>query len=380
MSQLNESYYPANIQILPDHMHIRRRPRMYIGDTDVKGLHYLLFGLITNSVEEFSISPLDHVLVEFFPDGSCRVQDWGRGIPLERFSHSAELFFTAFIPGWKKDAKYWRKGGMLRGWLKFVNALSQRFRVEIARNGQLWLMEFERGEVIRPLSAIKATPESGTTITFWPDPEIFTSRPSFELPTILERLTDFAVANPGLRFVVRDHRCSPLVERDICYPQGLPSRVGELNQTRELVHPTVFYCQEKADDHEVEIALQWSMANEELMYFLVNGCRTSDGTPKIGFHRALSGTLRKFGRATGLLSGQYLGGERIRAGLTAILSVKVREPQWYGATKTKLANPEIQTFVETTMNKHFAEFLYAHPEEADAICGRIQFAGAGFGW
>lgn len=381
MSQLDEGYpYSQHVEVFPAITHIRLRPGMYIGHTDVRGLHHLLFELVRNVVDEFSASPLDYVLVEFFPDGSCRVQDWGRGIPLERAGPAPELLFTDFFLRWKKDAKYWCGSGLHGIGLKAVNGLSKRFRVKTARNGQLWRVEFERGEVTKPMSVIETTQESGTTITFWPDPEIFQTRPSFELPAILERLTDFAVVNPGLRFVVRDHRCSPLLEREILYPEGITSRVAELNRARELAHPTVFYCQEKADDHEVEIGLQWSMAKSELVCSLVNGHRTwANGTPETGFRRSLSGTLGRFGRKTGFLSGQRVDGETIRAGLTAVMSVKVREPSWAGATKARLGNPEIQTFVETTLNKHLTEFLYEHPEEADAICWRITLASKEFG-
>lgn len=337
-----------------------------------RSLHHILIELINNSVDEFSASPFDRIAVDFFPDGSCRVQDDGRGIPLESHGSSVGLILTIPGLGPKKAAKFACEGGLHGIGMKVTNALSQRFRVEIARDGQLWRMEFERGAVTTPLTALKPTQETGTAITFWPDPEIFTARPSFELQAILERLTEIAVLNPGLRFLVQDHRCTALFQREICFPQGLTQRVLELNRTRVPVHPTVFYYQDRADDHEVEIALQWSMANAELLVCFVNNCRTRrGGTPETGFHRALSGTFGRFSRATGLGANQNVGNERIRAGLTAIISVRVREPQWLGSTKSHLGNPEIQSYVETTMNKHLAEFFYRHPEESDAICGRM---------
>jgi len=322
MSRLDTVYALENIQIYRDLSHIRQRPGMYIGNTAEQGLCNLFFELIHNAVDEFSARPLNRVLIDFFPDGSCRVQDDGRGIPLEH----EESHFTQFrSPGWSKDAKFRSEGGLRGIGLRAVNALSRRLRVEIARAGQLWLMEFERGEATRPRSAIKPTQETGTSVTFWPDPEIFASLPRFDLPGILDRLTEFAVLYPGLRFEVSDQRCTPLYQREICFPRGLTQRVKELNQTRGAVHPTVFYCQERADNHEVEIALQWSLADAEILYCFVNNERTRRyGIPEIGFHRSLSATLGRFGRATGLLPNQGVSGATIRAGLTAILSVKVR--------------------------------------------------------
>jgi DNA gyrase subunit B len=255
-----------------------------------------------------------------------------------------------------------------------VNALSERLEVEVVRDGKLWRQEYERGKPLAKLKAVKPAKRTGTTVTFWPDPLIFQDEREFKFETLVQRLREMAFLNKGLEVRLIDNRIEPAVEENFKYNGGIVDFVKHLNAAREPVNKRVISFEAKAEKHEVEVALQWTTSYNESVFTFANNINTHEGgMHEEGFRRSLTRVITSYARSKGILKEKddALVGEDCREGLTAIVSVRLREPQFEGQTKTKLGNTEIRSFVETSMNQKFAEFMEEHPSEARAVCLKV---------
>jgi DNA gyrase subunit B len=352
---------------------------MYIGSTGPRGLHHLIYEVVDNAVDEAMAGFCDKITVELLPDGGCRVSDNGRGIPVDivkgEGKAAVEVVLTTLHSGGKFGGKGYQVSGGLHGvGVSVVNALSERLEVEIARDGYLWRQAYERGRRSTKLERVKPYKRStGTTVAFWPDPEIFTDEREFKFDTLVQRLREMAFLNRGLEIRLVDGRVEPAREEAFRYTGGIVDFVKHLNSSREALHKRVAYFSAKAENHELEIAMQWTNSYNESIFTFANNINTHEGgMHEEGFRRSLTRVITSYARSKGILKEKddALAGEDCREGLTGIVSVKLRSPQFEGQTKTKLGNTEIRSFVETSMNQRFAEFMEEHPGEARAICNK----------
>ena len=350
---------------------------MYIGSTGPRGLHHLVYEVVDNAVDEAMAGYCDRIIVELLADGGCRVSDNGRGIPVETIKgegkSAVEVVLTTLHAGGKFGGKSYQVAGGLHGvGVSVVNALSERLEVDVVRNGKLWHQTYHRGRPKAKLKAVKAAKRTGTTVAFWPDPEIFTEDREFRFDTLAQRLREMAFLNKGLEIRLTDHRIEPPRQEVFRYNGGIIDFVKHLNSSREAVHKRVAYFEAKGDNHELEVALQWNTGFNESVFTFANNINTHEGgMHEEGFRRSLTRAITGYARNKGIMKGDdALTGEDCREGLTAIVSVKLRQPQFEGQTKTKLGNTEIRSFVETSMNQRFGEFLEEHPGDARAICNK----------
>ncbi|MDQ4024863.1 MAG: DNA gyrase subunit B, partial [Actinomycetota bacterium] len=284
------------------------------------------------------------------------------------------VVLTTLHAGGKFEGKGYQVSGGLHGvGVSVVNALSERLELEIVRDGSFHRQEFERGRPLAPLKKVKPAKRTGTTVTFWPDPLIFTEERDFKLETLAQRLREMAFLNRGLEIRLIDRRVEPAEEETFRYTGGIVDFVKHLNSARDAVNKRPVYFEVKGEGHEVEVAMQWTtMFNEDVFTFANNINTHEGGMHEEGFRRALTRVVSKYARDKSILKEKddAFTGEDCREGLTAIVSVKLRDPQFEGQTKTKLGNTEIRSFVETSMNQRFAEFMEEHPTEARAICNK----------
>jgi DNA gyrase subunit B len=373
------NYTAQDITVLKGLDPVRQRPGMYIGSTGTRGLHHLVTEVVDNAVDEAMAGYADRIVVELLADGGCRVTDNGRGIPVEVIKEekkpAVEVVLTTLHAGGKFGGKSYQVSGGLHGvGVSVVNALSERLEIEVARNGKLWTQQYERGRPLAKLRPGKAIKRTGTTVAFWPDPEIFTEEREFKFDTLAQRLREMAFLTKGLEIRLIDKRVEPEAREDFRYTGGIIDFVKHLNSSRDAVHKRVIYFESKADQHELEVALQWTTSFTESVLTFANNINTHEGgMHEEGFRRSLTRVVTSYARSKGILKEKDEGliGEDCREGLTAIVSVKLRSPQFEGQTKTKLGNTEIRSFVETSMNEKFAEFMEEHPTEARAICIKI---------
>jgi DNA gyrase subunit B len=351
---------------------------MYIGTTGSRGLHHLVYEVVDNAVDEAMAGFCDRITVELLADGGCKVTDNGRGIPVDIVKGTGkaavEVVLTTLHAGGKFGGKGYQVSGGLHGvGVSVVNALSERLEVLVVRDGKLWRQEYERGKPLAKLKAVKPAKRTGTTVTFWPDPEIFTDERDFKFDTLVQRLREMAFLNKGLEISLIDHRTEPAQQEKFRYTGGIVDFVKHLNSARDPVNKRITSFEAKADQHEVEIAMQWTNSFNESVFTFANNINTHEGgMHEEGFRRALTRVITRYARDKSILKekDEALIGEDCREGLTAIVSVKVRNPQFEGQTKTKLGNTEIRSFVETSVNQRFAEFLEEHPGDARAICNK----------
>ncbi|CAN5559879.1 DNA topoisomerase (ATP-hydrolyzing) subunit B [soil metagenome] len=356
---------------------------MYIGSTGIRGLHHLIYEVVDNAVDEAMAGFCDKITVELLADGGCRVSDNGRGIPVDTVKGegktAVEVVLTTLHAGGKFGGKGYQVSGGLHGvGVSVVNALSERLEIEVARDGHLWRQAYQRGARLSKLEKVKPWKRStGTTVTFWPDPEIFTDEREFRFDTLVQRLREMAFLNRGLEIRLVDQRIEPQVEETWRYTGGIVDFVRHLNLSRDAAHKRIAYFDAKAEDHELEIAMQWTSSYNESVFTFANNINTHEGgMHEEGFRRSLTRVITTYARAKGILRDKddALIGEDCREGLTAIISVKLRNPQFEGQTKTKLGNTEIRSFVETSMNQRLAEFFEEHPGDARAICAKAMAA------
>ncbi len=370
---INE-YTAEDIKILKGLQAVRKRPAMYIGSTGPEGLHHLVYEVVDNSVDEALAGYCKNIEVILHHDGSCTVIDDGRGIPTEphpgdpRGRSAAEIVLTELHAGGKFEAKAYRVSGGLHGvGVSVVNALSEWLEVEIKRNGKVYVQKFQRGVPVTPLEVIGKTRSTGTKVTFKPDSEIFETT-EFSYETLSQRLRELAFLNKGLRISIADERTGK--KQEFYYKGGIVSFVEHLNKNKTPLHPKPVYISGEREGIMVEIALQYNDSYTETIYTFANNINTREGgTHLIGFKSALTRTANHYAQSSGLIKNGKLtlSGDDIREGLTAVISVKVPEPQFEGQTKMKLGNTEVKGIVESIVNDQLGQFLEEHPAYAKKI-------------
>ena len=382
----NHEYNASSITVLEGLEAVRKRPGMYIGSTGERGLHHLLTEVVDNAVDEAMAGHATRVEVTLLADGGARVVDDGRGIPVELHpvhqKPTLEIVLTTLHAGGKFDSDSYAVSGGLHGvGVSVVNALSTAMDMEIYRHDKVWTQRYERS-VPGPLVEGAATDRTGTSVTFWADPEIFETT-EYNAETVARRLQEMAFLNKGLTITLRDERVSDedsvedaegktarVKERAYHYPGGLEDFVKHINHTREAIHKNVISFEAKGDGVEVEVAMQWNTGYSESVYTFANTINTAEGgTHEEGFRAALTRVVNVYAREKKLLKEKdtNLTGDDIREGLAAIISIKLAEPQFEGQTKQKLGNTEAKTFVQTNANERLADWFERNPSDARTV-------------
>ena len=368
------SYGAKDITVLEGLEAVRKRPGMYIGSTGPRGLHHLVYEIVDNSVDEALAGHNESVSVTIHPDNSVTVTDSGRGIPVgimeKEGRPAAEVVLTVLHAGGKfGDGGGYKVSGGLHGvGSSVVNALSETLHLQVKTDGFVWDQDYERGRPVTDLVKGEATKETGTSMTWLPDSEIFESL-DHDFATLTDRLRETAFLTRGLKIDLKDERAEGS-EVSFKYDGGIEDFVRYLNENKEPMHEKVVYFEGDEDDGAVEVAMQWNSSYQESIFSFANNINTHEGgTHLSGFRSALTRTLNAYARGKGILKEKddNLAGEDVREGLTAVISVKLHDPQFEGQTKTKLGNQEIRGLVEETVNRKLAEFLEENPAEGRRI-------------
>ena len=371
------SYGAADITVLEGLEAVRKRPGMYIGSTGPRGLHHLVYEIVDNAVDEALAGYCDTVAITIHPDNSVTVSDNGRGIPVgimeKEGRPAAEVVLTVLHAGGKfGDGGGYKVSGGLHGvGSSVVNALSERLHLKIQTDGAVWEQDYERGKPQTKLEQGAKSDEHGTEITFLPDLEIF-EEIEYDFQTLAERMRETAFLTRGLKIALTDERGEGQ-SVEFQYDGGIEDFVVHLNANKDVLQKKPIYFEGEKDDGEVEVAMQWNNSYQESIFTFANNINTHEGgTHLSGFRAALTRTLNAYARAKGLLKekDENLSGEDVREGLTAVISVKLHDPQFEGQTKTKLGNPPIKSLVEETVNRKLAEFLDENPPEAKRIISK----------
>jgi DNA gyrase subunit B len=375
------SYDAGSITVLEGLEAVRKRPGMYIGSTGERGLHHLVYEVVDNAVDEALAGYCDTIDVTLLPDSGVRVRDNGRGIPVDEHpvEHrpAVEVVMTTLHAGGKFDGKSYAVSGGLHGvGVSVVNALSMLLEVEVRRDGYVWTQDYERGDPMGPLVRGEPASDTGTTITFWPDDAIFeTTEWSYE--TLSRRLQEMAFLNKDLAISIVDERQAEPRSARYQYAGGIADFVRYINASKDAIHGSVIDFEEEADGIAVEIAMQWSSAYTESVHTFANTINTAEGgTHEEGFRAALTSIVNRYARDQKLLreKDDNLTGDDVREGLTAIVSVKLAEPQFEGQTKTKLGNTEAKSFVQKACNDHLRDWFDRNPGEAKEIINKASQA------
>jgi DNA gyrase subunit B len=373
-SKADASYGAADITVLEGLEAVRKRPGMYIGSTGPRGLHHLVYEIVDNSVDEALAGYCDEVRIVLHPDNSVTVSDDGRGIPVgimeKEGRPAAEVVLTVLHAGGKfGDGGGYKVSGGLHGvGSSVVNALSERLHLKIQTDGSVWEQDYERGKPQNKLEKGAPSDAHGTEITFLPDLEIF-EEIEYDFQTLVDRMRETAFLTRGLKIELIDER-GETNSVTFQYEGGIEDFVLHLNENKDTLHKKPIYFQGEKDDGEVEVAMQWNNSYQESIFSFANNINTHEGgTHLSGFRSALTRTLNAYARSKGMLKEKddNLAGEDVREGLTAVISVKLHDPQFEGQTKTKLGNPPIRSLVEETTNRKLAEFLEENPAEAKRI-------------
>jgi DNA gyrase subunit B len=372
------AYDARSITVLEGLEAVRKRPSMYIGSTGERGLHHLVYEVVDNAVDEALAGFCDRIEVTLLADGGVRVADNGRGIPVDdhpaEHRPAVEVVLTTLHAGGKFDAKSYAVSGGLHGvGVSVVNALSARLQVEIRRDGFVWRQAYAQGDPTSPLRRGEPTEETGTVVTFWPDTEVFeTTEWSFE--TLSRRLQEMAFLNRGLRIILIDERPEHINGEphvvNFRYEGGIADFVRYINASKEPVHTSVIEFGDEAPGISAEVAMQWTGSYAESVHTFANTINTAEGgTHEEGFRSALTNVVNRYAREQNALREKdaNLLGEDVREGLTAILHVKLAEPQFEGQTKTKLGNTEARSFVQKVCYDHLRDWFERNPGEAKAI-------------
>jgi len=372
-----EEYKAKQITVLDGLAPVRRRPAMFIGSTGSIGLHHLIFEVTDNSLDESIAGYCNKISVELLPESKVRVSDNGRGIPVDIHKPTGvsalEVVMTKLHAGAKFDTSVYKVAGGLHGvGVSAVNALSAWLKAEVKRDGKLWVQEYERGRPLKKVRAQGKAEGTGTVITFQPDPEIF-PKINFSWETILNHLRQQAYLTRGIKIKLVDAR-SPRERSHIFYFEGgISSFIRWLNRTNEPRHENIFYVKKEFENIIVEIGLQYTNDYKETLLGFANNIHTTDGgTHIVGFRSALTRVLNSYGREKQYLKEKdpNLSGDDVREGLTGVVSVKIREPQFEGQTKSRLGNSEARTAVDAVFSETFKNFLEEHPKDAEAVIRR----------
>ena len=380
-TEVNNEYGADQIQILEGLEAVRKRPGMYIGSTSIRGLHHLVYEIVDNSVDEALAGYCTEINVSIEKDNSITVIDNGRGIPVG-INHKAnkpavEVVFTVLHAGGKFGGGGYKVSGGLHGvGASVVNALSEWLEVRIHKDGKLYQQRYERGKVMYPLKEIGTTDHNGTEVRFLPDKEIF-EETEFDYNTLRQRLREMAFLTKGIKIVLRDNRLEEPKIRTFHYEGGIKEYVEYLNKSKENLYNDIIYCEGQRGDVYVEVALQHNDSYQESTYSFVNNITTPEGgTHLTGFRNAITKTFNDYARSMKLLkdSDPNLSGEDLREGLTAIISIKISEPQFEGQTKQKLGNSEARGAVESVVSEQLTYFLEQNPSIAKIICDKAALA------
>jgi DNA gyrase subunit B len=374
------TYDASSIQVLEGLEAVKRRPGMYIGSTGPRGLHHLVWEIVDNSIDEALAGYCSEILITVHTDNSVSVSDDGRGLPvgnMEKYGKSAaEVIMTTLHAGGKFDGSGYKVSGGLHGvGASVVNALSEWLELEVRREGHVWSQRYERGFPKGALTKdrkLKRGEGTGTTISFMPDPEVFTETMELSFDTLTRRFRESAFLNKNLKIRLIDEREE---DRDVTYQYegGIRDFVAHINDAKDPVHKSVFYLERDEEVGAVEVALQWNSGFQDSVFTFANNINTHEGGAHLsGFRSALSRTINAYARQKGILKEkeENLTGDDIREGLAAVISIKLGEPQFEGQTKTKLGNTEVKGLVESATNKYLAEFLEERPAEAKAIINK----------
>lgn len=386
MAEENKNNYGAeSIQVLEGLSAVRKRPGMYIGTTDVAGLHHMLWEVVDNSIDEALAGHCKNIHVTIHPDNSISVQDDGRGIPVEKHAKTGksalETVMTILHAGGKFGGGGYKVSGGLHGvGISVVNALSETTRAEIHRNGKIYVQEYSRGNTEGELKEIGTSESTGTKITFKADSEIFDTT-TFDFKTIQNRLRQQAYLTKGVRIYLFDEReiadnKNPQ-KYQFYFEGGIKSYIQHLNKNKDKVGDKIFYIDKEAEEGAIEIALQYSKNFQEHIFTFANNIYTPEGGMHLtGFRSALTRTINNYARKAGFLKEKdnNLTAEDVREGITAVISVKLGDPQFEGQTKSKLGNAEMRTAVESAFGEHFVAFLDENPNDAKAIFEKCNLA------
>ncbi len=375
-----KKYDATTIQVLEGLEAVRKRPAMYIGDTGKRGLHHLVYEVVDNSIDEVMGGHCDKIDVVVHADDSVTIIDNGRGIPVgihKKMKKSAvEVVLTTLHAGGKFDHRAYKVSGGLHGvGVSCVNALSEWLEVEIKREGKIFHQEYVRGKATSKIKELGKSKKTGTGITFKPDEEIFTENIVFSYDILSTRLRELAFLNKGVRITLKDERSEK--EAEFYYKGGIQSFVEFMNKNKNSIHNRIIYFEKEKDGVTLEVAVQYNDGYAENIYSFVNNINTIEGgTHLSGFKSALTRTVKGYGKSRDLLKGAALSGDDTREGITAVLSVKVPNPQFEGQTKTKLGNSEVEGIVETAVNEMLGAYFEEHPDIANKIIKKTVMAAS----
>jgi DNA gyrase subunit B len=367
-----DDYTGENIKVLKGLEAVRKRPAMYIGSTDVHGLHHLVYEVVDNSIDEAMAGHCDSIAVTIHPDNSVTVDDNGRGIPVDVMEGegkpAAEVVLTVLHSGGKFDRETYKVSGGLHGvGVSVVNALSERLEAEIRRDGSVYRLAFSRGQTITPIKATGKSRKTGTKITFKPDPDVFTEK-EFHFETLSQRLRELSFLNAGLKISILDERTGK--SQEFQYKGGIASFVQHLNRSKTALHSKPIFVEGEKDGVQADVALQYNDSYQETVFAFANNINTYDGgTHLIGFRSALTRAVNQYAQKGNLLKGvkENLSGDDLREGLTAVVSVKVPEPQFEGQTKHRLGNSEVKGIVDSLVYEKLTTFFEETPPVARKI-------------
>jgi DNA gyrase subunit B len=373
------SYTAKDITVLEGLEPVRLRPGMYIGSTGIRGLHHLVYEVVDNSVDEALAGRNDRLEVALHPDHSVTVRDWGSGIPVDAMDSAGSgggesaltVVLTKLHAGGKFGGEGYKVSGGLHGvGVSVVNALSERLVAEVRRDGKLYRQEFERGNPLGPVEVVGEADDTGTSISFLPDAEVFEEL-DMNADTLVQRLRETAFLTKGLRIKLVDERAEGKTV-EFHYEGGIRDFVAHINDAKDPIHKHIVYFEGETDQGAVEVSMQWNASYQESVFTFANNINTIEGGSHLsGFRSALTSTLnRKASDLKLLKKDEKLDGEDVREGLAAVVSVKLRNPQFEGQTKAKLGNPGVEGLVQTTVNAQLAQFLEENPQDAKAICNK----------
>ncbi len=378
-------YKASNIQVLEGLEAVRKRPAMYIGDTGQRGLHHLINEVVDNSIDEALAGHCDHIVVQINSDGSMTIEDNGRGIPVDTHEKlgipAVEVVLTKLHAGGKFDKDTYKVSGGLHGvGVSCVNALSSTFEAEIHRDGKIHKMGFEKGITTQQLTTDGKTDKTGTIIRFLPDPTVFTQTTEFKFNIIADRMRELAFLNPQVTIELIDEReeDEELGKEVYHFEGGVSDFVSYLDENRESHMDKPIYIEGEVEGVPVELAMQYNSSYAENVHSYVNNINTREGGSHVsGFRRALTRSLKSYAEKNNIIKSKSkisISGEDFREGITAVLSVKVAEPQFEGQTKTKLGNSEVQSAVEITVYDQLNEYLERNPKTAKKIIEKVVLA------